>query len=125
MKKRILVVAAIAALAIPASASATFWSWGYNYLGPSTDNGLCPPTVPAVGRVCSGSANWFQNYMDKRNGGTVCLGFANNTTSSCLTWTGVVVITDKPGYEGISNPSHSQLTYESGNRSYLYNSATT
>lgn len=123
MRTRIVVTAVLFALAMPAVAFATTWSWGFNYLTPSTNVGSCPSTVPTSGgRICSPWASWTSNYMDKRSGQTVCFGWANNSLASCNVYTGSLTVATTPGQFGMGGSLKSQLNGY-GSSSYLYTAA--
>lgn len=125
MRRLIALFVTVAALAFTGTASAGFWSWGYNYLGNSSNNGQCSGVVAEPGAVCSGWNYWYSNYLDKRGGGTICFGWGNNNQSACYAESGAVVAATRPSDLGMGGYIKSIAYYESGAASYLYTSATT
>jgi hypothetical protein len=125
MRKLIAAFVGVMALAFAGTALGGSWHWGYNYLGNSTNNGLCSGVVAEPGAVCSGWDYWYSNYLDKRGGGTICFGWGNNNSSSCYAESGAVVAATRPTDLGMGGYLKSIAYYEYNAASYLYTSATT
>jgi len=79
------VLISVLALSVPTVATAGTWSWGYNYLGNSTDNGLCVSWLPHPGSVCSGWNYGVHIVEDQQGGGSFDWGFGNNNVASYWT----------------------------------------
>ena len=81
MLKRRFVVATLAAAVIallsPAVAKPGTWYWGYATMTSGTTGNPCIFYYP--GSACSGWNYWAYVGIDKINGGTVHLGFQNNS----------------------------------------------
>lgn len=125
MRYRVAVGTTVVALIIaPVSAAAT-WSWGFNYLGNSSSNGNClAPAVAVPGAVCSGWNYWNSNYMDKRGGGYVYLGWQKDAyTSGFIGVSGVTQVATVPSTVGLGGYLKSAAEYVSGAASYLQTQA--
>jgi hypothetical protein len=72
-----LIAIALVVLLFPAAGNAThecpcYWHWGFNRIGPNTNN----PTG-------SGWNYWFDQWVDKRDGGEVWVGWFNPSNYDC------------------------------------------
>jgi hypothetical protein len=118
VRARLLVATTLMLLALPASALASSWSWGYNYLGPSTSNGNC--LWYASHAVCGPSASdWNDIGVSKTSGGTVHVGFENANAIRGHYESGSAVdyvYVSETGFTGSIRP---EGTYRSGATSYL------
>lgn len=118
VRLRRLAVVGLILLAFPADALASSWSWGYNFLGPSTSNGSCPWYSSHA--VCGPSASdWSYIGVSKTSGGTVHVGFENSNAIRGHYESGSAVdyiYVSETGFTGSIRP---EGTYWSGATSYL------
>lgn len=119
-----LAAAVLGALVVATGAGAGTWTWGFNYLGNSTDNGACPSWLPHPGSVC-GWNYWASGVIDKRAGGTVRWGWANNNQFAYWTASGSYLWDRTPGDAGMSGYLALAGVYYSDAASYLQLYATT
>ncbi|MDQ5821869.1 MAG: hypothetical protein M3540_10545 [Actinomycetota bacterium] len=119
MRRLIITFVAVFALAVPGQASATYWNWGHNYLGNSTDNGLCPNFLPHPGSVCSGWNYWDTDHMHKHAGGTISWGWVNNSQTGTFMDSGVVDFYSAPSNFGMGGYIKGTAFYEYNAASYL------
>jgi hypothetical protein len=102
------VLGALGVLALPGTANA--WSWGYNYIGPSTNS-----------TVVAGWNYWSYAAADKRSGGYIYHEWYTQAGSACFdNFTGVVSYYSTPGSCGFGGYLYSAWGYVSGNSSYVY-----
>lgn len=66
LKSLLLTLTILAALGLPAHASAGYWSWGHNYMGYGVNE-----------VVASGWNYWADQYLHKHSGGTIEHGFGD------------------------------------------------
>ena len=106
-------------LGVATNASATdmhcangYCSWGYNYVGPSTNF------------VVNGTwNNWYDQYLDKTSGGTIHHGFYSGGTPNCFEYkSGAVTWYGHPGDTGSGCGPYVRpyVQYDIGNTSYLF-----
>lgn len=115
--KRTIVVAALAALLIPAGALAGAVNYyGFNYLSPTLPNDKC---APYQGRACSGFNYWTYSEVDKNSGDWIRVGYQpsggdfSNYVAFGSGWNGWTVGTSSYGY------NRGFCMYDSGNSSYV------
>lgn len=76
LKRLLILLVAVVALAVPSSAFACGWQWGFNYLGPGTHAGPCVWYVNQA--TCSGWNYWNVLSANQSAGGTTLDGYENN-----------------------------------------------
>jgi hypothetical protein len=123
VRRRLVVILIAAASAFPGPAHAGFWNWGHNYLGNSSDNGLCPDYLPHPGSVCSGWNYWYLNYMHKHAGGYIAWGWVNDVQTGTWIDNGYVEFYSAPDNFGMGGYIKSLAMYESHAASYLQTQA--
>ena len=111
MIKRLGLAAVILGLAFPAGASAAYFSWGYNWLGP----------VHGDSTANSGFAGWDDLAIYKSSGGYVRYGFVQPNYHFCdRTMSG----NDSDYYTRLESGCDPYVfvatQYDSGNDSYLF-----
>jgi hypothetical protein len=108
--KRLALVATITSLCFPALASAAYFDWGYNNVGPVHNT-----------FVASGYNEWDNTFLHKTNGGTIAHGFQQPDNWFC-----------SDAISGVDSHFHTRTElgcgpyqrafaqYVSGDKSYLF-----
>lgn len=115
VRRFVAIAVAVSALAFPGSALA--WSWGFNYVGPSTSVGGCPWYT--TGSVCSSASWWSYNFYEQNSGGTTLGGFENYSAIRGHYESGYTTDYIYVSATGLSPPVFGTATYWSGNTAYL------
>ena len=101
-------LAGAAVLSVPSTANA--WSWGYNYIGASTNS-----------YVYAGWNYWSYAYADKKNGGEIFRQWQTQAGNYCDDYiSGTRTYTSYPSDCGFGGYLYLYWGYISGNPSYVY-----